>query len=283
LFFHSAEPYAGMRYRTDRNQALDTLHAVATGPQRAGKLGKTAKVGLDHPSISVQERAGLQQRVDLKKQGVGKVSKASQTTTSGTHNDKYLGFKTTQQAINHILSNGTTFERFLARRLAPFLKDVQLQIVNSENELPELRTTDGTLKDSFQGANGVFGQWTRPTDGKTLKFIFLRGPAFGNTTDFQGTNNTVFLHEALHAATNARIDEYLQLSDAISLATDRKKEVLADIVKLSGEKDSLICGRNLTLVKKEGAVSYAKAIKELLPGANLEPYRGKPTEYWMLK
>ena len=203
---------AGMRYRSERNQALDTLHAVATGPQRTGKLGQTAKVGLDHPSISVQERANLKQRVELKKsQPVAKVSKASQTTTSGIHNAKYLGFKTTQQAINHILSNGTTFERFLARRLAPFLKDVQIQIVNAENELPELRTTDGTLKDSFKGANGLFGQWTRPTDGKTLKFIFLRGPAFGNADDFQGTNNTVFLHEALHAATNARIDEYLQL------------------------------------------------------------------------
>ena len=202
---------AGMRYRTDRNQALDTLHGVANGPQRTGKLGQTAKVGLDHPSITPQERANIQVRANIKKQGVGKVSKASQTTTTGTHNDKYLGFKTTQQAINHILANGTTFERFLARRLAPFLKDVQLQIVNAENELPELRTTDGTLKDSFQGANGVFGQWTRPTDGKTLKFIFLRGPAFGNAQDFQGTNNTVFLHEALHAATNARIDEYLQL------------------------------------------------------------------------
>jgi len=202
---------AGMRYRTDRNQALDTLHGVATGPQRSGKLGATAKVGLDHPSITPQERANIQVRADTKKRGIAKVSKSSQTTTSGVHNDKYLGFKTTQQAINHILANGTTFERFLARRLAPFLKDVQLQIVNAENELPELRTTDGTLKDSFQGANGVFGQWTRPTDGKTLKFIFLRGPAFGNAQDFQGTNNTVFLHEALHAATNARIDEYLQL------------------------------------------------------------------------
>lgn len=202
---------AGMRYRTDRNQALDTLYGVANGPQRAGKLGATAKVGLDHPSITAQERANIQVRADTKKRGLAKVSKSLQTTTSGTYNPKYLGFKTTQQAINHILANGTTFERFLARRLAPFLKDVQLQIVNSENELPELRTTDGTLKDSFQGANGVFGQWTRPTDGKTLKFIFLRGPAFGNDTDFQGTNNTVFLHEALHAATNARIDEYLQL------------------------------------------------------------------------
>jgi hypothetical protein len=38
----------------------------------------------------------------------------------------------------------------------------------------------------------------------------------------------------------------------------------------------------LTLVKKDGAVSYSKAIKALLPDADLEPYRGKPTEYWML-
>jgi hypothetical protein len=202
---------AGMRYRSERNQALDTLHGVATGPQRTGKLGQTAKVGLDHPSISVQERNSLQQRVNLKKQGVAKVSKSAQSTTNGTHNPKYEKFTTTQQAINHILANGTTFERFLARRLAPFLKDVKLQIVNAENELPELRTTDGTLKEAFKGANGMFGQWTRPTDGKTLKFIFLRGSQFGNTADYQGTNNTVFLHEALHAAVNARIDEYLQL------------------------------------------------------------------------
>ena len=79
------------------------------------------------------------------------------------------------------------------------------------------------------------------------------------------------------------IDEYQQLSDAISLANDRKKEVLSDIVKLSGEKDSLICGHNLTLVKKEGAVSYAKVVAQYCKDIDLEPFRGKPTEYWMLK
>ena len=79
------------------------------------------------------------------------------------------------------------------------------------------------------------------------------------------------------------IDEYQQLSDAISLATERKKEVLADIVKLAGEKDSLICGHNLTLVKKAGAISYAKAAEKYLKDIDLEPFRGKPTEYWMLK
>ena len=211
--FASQDAYldAGVQHRARRNQALDTLHAVATGPQRAGKLGTKAKEAMAHPSITTQETTNLQQRVELKKnQPVAKVSKATQNTTVGEHNPRYMGFKTTQQVINHILANGTTFERFLARRLAPFLKGVQLQIVNSEAELPELRTDEGTLKDSFRGANGMFGQWTAP-DGRQLKMIFLRSPTFGNTGDFQGTNNTVFLHEALHAAINARIDEYLQL------------------------------------------------------------------------
>lgn len=79
------------------------------------------------------------------------------------------------------------------------------------------------------------------------------------------------------------IDEYQQLADAISLATERKKEVLASIVSLAKEQDSLVCGHNLTKVQKEGSISYAKAIKELLPDANLEKWRSKPTEYWVLK
>lgn len=79
------------------------------------------------------------------------------------------------------------------------------------------------------------------------------------------------------------IDEYEQLTDAIDHAAARKKEVLAELVELAGERDSIICGHNLTRVQKEGAVSYAKAIKELLPNADMEPYRGKPTEYWLLK
>lgn len=79
------------------------------------------------------------------------------------------------------------------------------------------------------------------------------------------------------------IDEYQQLSDAISLATERKKEVIASIVVLAKEQDSLVCGHNLTKVQKEGSISYAKAIKELLPDADLEKWRSKPTEYWVLK
>jgi hypothetical protein len=33
---------------------------------------------------------------------------------------------------------------------------------------------------------------------------------------------------------------------------------------------------------KKGAVSYAKAVKELLPNADLTPYTGEASEYWRL-
>jgi putative phage-type endonuclease len=77
--------------------------------------------------------------------------------------------------------------------------------------------------------------------------------------------------------------EYDQLSEAIENATARKKELLADLVRMAGEKDAVIAGRNLTKVERAGAVSYAKAIAELLPDADLEKWRGKPTEYWSIK
>jgi len=40
---------------------------------------------------------------------------------------------------------------------------------------------------------------------------------------------------------------------------------------------------SMTKVKKEGSISYAKAIKELLPGADLSKYKGKETEYTLIK
>lgn len=76
--------------------------------------------------------------------------------------------------------------------------------------------------------------------------------------------------------------EYDDMTKQIEEAEARKKEILTKIVNIAGHKDSIVNGRKLTLVKKDGAVSYSKAIKALLPDADLEPYRGKPTEYWML-
>lgn len=79
------------------------------------------------------------------------------------------------------------------------------------------------------------------------------------------------------------VAEYDELSEAIDNATARKKDILARMVQIAGERDAKIAGRNLTLVKRKGSVSYAKALAKYAPKADLEPFRGKPSESWQLK
>lgn len=43
------------------------------------------------------------------------------------------------------------------------------------------------------------------------------------------------------------------------------------------------CGVTLTRVERSGSIAYAKAIKALLPDADLTPYQGAPTTYYQVK
>lgn len=79
------------------------------------------------------------------------------------------------------------------------------------------------------------------------------------------------------------VAEWDQLTEAIERAQERRSDLLADIVQMAGNKDAMFGGRKLTKTTRAGAVSYAKALKAIAPNADLEPYRGKPSEYWGLK
>jgi putative phage-type endonuclease len=76
--------------------------------------------------------------------------------------------------------------------------------------------------------------------------------------------------------------EYDDTVEAIKLYEERKKELLAKLVEMAGNKDAAFGTRKLTFVQKAGAVGYATIVKEQLPGFDVEPYRGKASEYWML-
>lgn len=78
------------------------------------------------------------------------------------------------------------------------------------------------------------------------------------------------------------LDEYDQLKEAQELAKERQKEVLAELVVAAKDNNALLWGRKLTKVEKAGSVSYAKAIKDLCPDADLDKYRGKSSSYWKL-
>lgn len=78
------------------------------------------------------------------------------------------------------------------------------------------------------------------------------------------------------------VAEYDDVVAEIEALEARKKELMDKMVAMSGGSDATIAGRKLTLVQRAGAISYASAVKELLPGVDLEKWRGKPTSYWKL-
>ena len=78
------------------------------------------------------------------------------------------------------------------------------------------------------------------------------------------------------------LQEWDDLADAIERAEARKKALMDDLVLMAGNGNAEICGRKLTLVDRAGAISYAKALAELAPGADLEKWRGRPVQYWKL-
>lgn len=78
------------------------------------------------------------------------------------------------------------------------------------------------------------------------------------------------------------LQEWDDLAEAIERAEARKKALMDDLVLMAGNGNAEICGRKLTLVDRAGAISYAKALAELAPGADLEKWRGRPVQYWKL-
>ena len=79
------------------------------------------------------------------------------------------------------------------------------------------------------------------------------------------------------------VREWDELAEALDNLEARKKDLLAEMVVMAGERDSVFGGRKLTKTTRTGAISYSKAIKELLPKADLTKWKGKDSEFWGLK
>ncbi len=78
------------------------------------------------------------------------------------------------------------------------------------------------------------------------------------------------------------VREYDDLKEARDRADERLKELMAGMAAMAGDRNALFGGRKLTKIEKEGAVSYAKVVKEKLPGLDLSAWRGKPSSFWKL-
>lgn len=76
------------------------------------------------------------------------------------------------------------------------------------------------------------------------------------------------------------IREWDELAEQIERATERKKDLLADMVKMAGGKNANFAGRKLTLTNKSGSVSWAKVAKKHCPDVDLTEFTGAASSYW---
>jgi putative phage-type endonuclease len=137
-----------------------------------------------------------------------------------------------------------------------------------------------------------FWQWTPKDqcleivnfDPKWIEVNLPKLEAFYN--EFLAICDSELVEERLEIDTpilRQRLAEYDDLAKQIEEAEARRKEILNALVFETAGQDATICGRKLTKVEKAGSISYAKAIKVLAPGANLEQWRGEPSSYWLFK
>jgi len=68
--------------------------------------------------------------------------------------------------------------------------------------------------------------------------------------------------------------------DNAQAALDARK---ATLIEMAGEAGAKGAGLQVIRCERAGSVSYAKAIKDLLPDADLSEYAGKPTTYYTIK
>lgn len=83
-------------------------------------------------------------------------------------------------------------------------------------------------------------------------------------------------------AASRLLREWDEMAEAEDRARDRKAAILEELVLMAGNSDAEVCGRKLTRVNRAGSISYAKALAELAPGADLEKWRGKASSSWRL-
>lgn len=107
-----------------------------------------------------------------------------------------------------------------------------------------------------------------------------------------------FLHELEHNSTDhlspkritldsveahKMVREWDDIAEQMAMLDDRKKQLLAEMVRAADDKNADFAGRKLTLVKRAGSVSYANVVKDHCKGVDIELYRGKESASWQLR
>ena len=193
-----------------RDNALANAYRVRNNPVNKSrkKVLEVADEAINNAQIDPEERA----RAETTAKKSTAIVKAEGVTDeeADAEDPTFMDFETGRDAVEYIKEAGDSFQKILATRLAPLLRGVKVVVV----EDPELDITDPDALAAFDGARGLYVDAT--------KTIYLSAES--------GLNNTVVLHEALHAATVAKIEAYL--NNAGKGLTDNEKKAIEEIMAL---------------------------------------------------
>jgi hypothetical protein len=244
------------------NQLLNTEEN-----HRGTALGLEVKKVLDdRTKISQQEidkvKKGreVRKKTDLKGEVKTNTPLANRRST-GKVDAAFGKFTNGAQALTHIIKTGNPFQRFLAKRLRPFVAGVKFVVIEQGQELPQqLQENIG----DWEASRGLFF----PSEPGSKPTIYVRGASFGQD---QGSNAITVLHELLHAATNAKINLGM-VARAKGVSTD------AALTKFIGDLTALMENAKVNYERMLAMNMIPPQVRLLVESAGeLDPTTGKVT------
>jgi hypothetical protein len=214
--------------RSKRTAAIRSLLQMASNPfiERGSATGKRVQAALKHASIKPAEVEAIKKGLERSKKALADkaallgedarvdTSFARSTAKVDKPDRAYNKMTTGQQALRHVIKTGNGFQKYLARRLLPFVKDVRFQVIEEDAPLPPQITKGKAAKD-WDMSRGLFLRVVSTGE----RFVFVRGGTGGPS---QGINNVTVLHEMLHAALNKKIE----MADyALVVGFDRRSDL----------------------------------------------------------
>lgn len=121
-------------------------------------------------------------------------------------------------------------------------------------------------------------------DEKYIEDAVLALQEFYESYLIERENPAPYLEEKIQTVNAPQFsDAYIHAKIMLEEAQEHLEKCKNDLIKLANGKKSNINGLLIYEVEREGSVSYAKALKDLAPNADLSSYKGKGSSYWVIK
>lgn len=200
---------------------------------------------LYHPEISAKEVADVKAGMALQRKYSAQL-KAAEAPANDAFNKATNG----AQALAVVIKTGDGFQKMLAKRILPFVRNVKFVVVEKGNEPAALKTEKG--EKFWKDASGLFVQ----NDATGERTVYVAGASYG---ELQGINNITVLHELLHAATNQKL--YLGLK-----AIERGWSSDAALTKATRDLQDVMHRVQDYIMENKGALP--PAIEEIIQNTN---------------